>query len=83
MDKNCSYPLFRQMSTEQYKHKIRISIKRPFEFGSGGTNRRDLLCLQDDRISYLEFKEADSGWKRIWNFSLRHILHVFVMGVKS
>ena len=51
--------------------------------GSGGTNNSDFLCLQEVKISDLEFRVADSGLNKIWNFSLMHSLHVPVTGLND
>ena len=50
----------------------------PCDLGSGGTNNSDLLCLQAENISDLEFRVASSGLNRMCNFSQRQSLQVSV-----
>ena len=53
----------------------------PWDLGSGGTNDSDLLCLQAENISDLEFRVASSGLKSMCNFSQRQSLQVSVTGL--
>ena len=53
----------------------------PWDLGSGGTNNSDLLCLQAENISDLEFRVASSGLNRMCNFSQRQSLQVSVTGL--
>ena len=43
-----------------------MSILQPtWDLGSGGTNNSDLLCLQAENISDLEFRVANSGKRAV------------------
>ena len=48
-----------------------------------GTSNSYFLCLQEVKISDLEFKEAHSGLNRMCSFSLKHNLHVLVTGLNA
>ena len=58
---------------------FRIAYRRYAE--SGGTNNSDLLCLQAENISDLEFRVANSGLNSMCNFSQRQSLQVSVTGL--
>ena len=53
----------------------------PWDLGSGGTNNSDLLCLQAENISDLEFRVASSGLNSMCSFSQRQCLQVSVTGL--
>ena len=53
----------------------------PWDFGSGGTSSSAFLCLQAEKISFLELRVANSGLKRIWNFSLVQSMQISVTGL--
>ena len=56
-------------------------LQSPWDLGSGGTNNSDLLCLQAENISDLEFRVANSGLNSMCNFSQRQSLQVSVTGL--
>ena len=58
-------------------------LQPPWDLGSGGTNNSDLLCLQAENISDLEFRVANSGLNSMCNFSQRQSLQVSVTGLNE
>ena len=58
-------------------------LQPPWDLGSGGTNNSDLLCLQAENISDLEFRVANSGLNSdsMCNFSQRQSLQVSLTGL--
>ena len=49
----------------------------------GGPNNSDLLCLQDEKISDLEFRVDWLGLNDIIYFSVRQSLHAFLQWVEG
>ena len=70
-DNNCS----------KYTRKCSGLNYPPWDFGSGGTKSSAFLCLQAEKISFLELSVAISGLKTIVNFSQMQSLQTPVTGL--
>ena len=58
-------------------------IHPPLDLGSGGTSNSDFLCLQAEKNSDLEFREAMSCMCKIRYFLLMQSWHFPVTGLKE